>query len=56
MKLEILALITGIICGGVFSLLRLPIPAAPALAGILGIVGVWLGKVIIEFIKTRFFS
>ncbi|MCT2538280.1 XapX domain-containing protein [Aquibacillus koreensis] len=39
----ILALITGTIVGFLFALLKLPIPAPPALAGVMGIVGVYLG-------------
>ncbi|GAD12876.1 xapX domain-containing protein [Geobacillus kaustophilus GBlys] len=43
MKEVVLSLITGIVVGFLFTLLRLPIPAPPALAGIAGIVGVYLG-------------
>ncbi|BAD77685.1 hypothetical conserved protein [Geobacillus kaustophilus HTA426] len=43
MKEVVLSLITGIVVGFLFTLLRLPIPAPPALAGIVGIVGVYLG-------------
>lgn len=45
------ALIAGFICGVVFSLIRLPIPAPPKLAGIIGIVGIFLGYILIEVIK-----
>jgi XapX domain-containing protein len=37
------ALLTGIIAGFAFAKLKLPIPAPPSLAGILGIVGIFLG-------------
>ena len=37
------ALVVGIAVGFVFARLRLPIPAPPALAGLLGIVGIYLG-------------
>lgn len=37
------ALAVGIVVGFIFARLRLPIPAPPALAGILGIVGIYLG-------------
>lgn len=37
------ALAVGIVVGLVFGRLNLPIPAPPALAGILGIVGIFLG-------------
>ena len=40
-----LSLVTGFICGAAFSLFKLPIPAPPVLAGVVGIVGVWLGFV-----------
>ncbi|MDZ5471771.1 DUF1427 family protein [Bacillus sp. 31A1R] len=43
MKLAILAVITGFIVGFIFALLKLPIPAPPALPGIMGIVGIYLG-------------
>ncbi|WP_433745484.1 XapX domain-containing protein [Falsibacillus pallidus] len=43
MKVVILAVITGFIVGFIFAVFRLPIPAPPALAGIMGIVGIYLG-------------
>ncbi|NNU83671.1 DUF1427 family protein [Geobacillus sp. BMUD] len=43
MKEIVLSLLTGMIVGFLFTLFRLPIPAPPALAGIAGIVGVYLG-------------
>ncbi|MDN4071540.1 MULTISPECIES: XapX domain-containing protein [Fictibacillus] len=43
MKLVVLALITGAAVGLVFALFKLPIPAPPALSGIAGIVGIYLG-------------
>lgn len=52
MKDYLLPLLTGSMTGALFSLLRLPIPAPPALPGIIGIVGIWLGFVIVsQFIK-----
>ena len=45
---EILAFITGIIVGVVFALLKLPIPAPPTLAGILGIIGIFVGYIIVS--------
>lgn len=44
-----LSLLTGFGVGVLFSLLRLPIPAPPALAGILGIVGIYLGYMVVTF-------
>jgi XapX domain-containing protein len=43
MKEVVLSLVTGGIVGFLFALIRLPIPAPPALAGVTGIVGVYLG-------------
>ena len=37
------ALVTGLVAGFAFAKLKLPIPAPPSLAGILGIVGIFLG-------------
>lgn len=38
-----LALLAGALLGFIFVKLKLPIPAPPVLAGIAGIVGIWLG-------------
>ncbi|MDC3416795.1 XapX domain-containing protein [Aquibacillus salsiterrae] len=43
MKEVILALLTGVVVGFLFAMFKLPIPAPPALAGVTGIVGVYLG-------------
>ncbi|UOR11221.1 XapX domain-containing protein [Halobacillus amylolyticus] len=43
MKEVILALLTGFIVGIIFAAFKLPIPAPPALAGVAGIVGIYLG-------------
>lgn len=43
MKIAILSVITGFIVGFIFALFKLPIPAPPALAGVAGIVGIYLG-------------
>jgi XapX domain-containing protein len=39
----VFALVTGLVAGFAFAKLKLPIPAPPNLAGILGIVGIFLG-------------
>ncbi len=39
---------TGVIVGVVFTLLKLPIPAPPVLAGVLGIVGVFVGFLLVK--------
>lgn len=48
-----LALITGLVCGAVFGLLKLPIPAPNALAGVMGIVGIFLGYVVIQYFTKQ---
>ncbi|RLQ93470.1 XapX domain-containing protein [Falsibacillus albus] len=50
MKVVALALLTGFIVGFIFAVFRLPIPAPPALAGITGIVGIYLGFKVYEWI------
>lgn len=48
LKAIILSLITGFIVGVIFKLLKLPIPAPNALAGIAGIFGIFLGAYLTE--------
>ncbi|MFB6151694.1 MAG: XapX domain-containing protein [Haloarculaceae archaeon] len=43
-----LALLTGFVTGAVFRFLNVPIPAPPNLGGILGIVGIYLGYVLLD--------
>ncbi|WP_181685604.1 XapX domain-containing protein [Halorhabdus salina] len=38
-----LATLTGLVTGLVFGFLEVPIPAPPSLAGVMGIVGIFLG-------------
>lgn len=51
MKEVIIALFTGLIVGFVFALLKLPIPAPPALAGVTGIIGIYLGFKLFQWIS-----
>ncbi|MUV36715.1 hypothetical protein JNUCC1_00519 [Lentibacillus sp. JNUCC-1] len=44
----IFSFIAGILLGVVFSVFDLPIPAPPNLAGVMGIVGVFLGYALIS--------
>lgn len=44
------SLITGLIVGLFFALLKLPIPAPTAFAGVIGIVGIYIGYIIIKII------
>jgi len=48
---NVYALLAGLGVGVFFSLLRLPIPAPPTISGILGIVGVYLGYILINYFK-----
>ncbi len=50
MKAITLSLVTGIAVGSLFTLLKFPIPAPPTAAGIAGVVGVYLGLVIMTFL------
>ena len=45
----VLALVTGFLTGAVFRFLNVPIPAPPNVSGILGIVGVYLGYVVLDY-------
>ncbi|WP_075983222.1 XapX domain-containing protein [Bacillus massilinigeriensis] len=54
MKIVILSVFTGFIVGFLFSLFKLPIPAPPALAGVMGIVGVYLGFVVFQKVAPWF--
>ena len=44
----VLALLTGIVAGALFRYLSVPIPAPPNLAGLMGIVGIYLGYKVVE--------
>jgi XapX domain-containing protein len=44
-----LALVTGLLAGAFFRFLQVPIPAPPTIAGILGIVGIFLGYQLVEY-------
>jgi XapX domain-containing protein len=46
----LLATATGVIAGAVFALVDVPIPAPPALAGVMGIVGIFLGYKIVDYL------
>jgi XapX domain-containing protein len=39
----VLALLTGVVAGATFAALEIPIPAPPNVAGVMGIVGIYLG-------------
>lgn len=48
--LTLLALVTGILTGAIFRFLSIPIPAPPNLAGVLGIVGLFVGYQIVDYL------
>jgi XapX domain-containing protein len=48
MKDVVLSLITGAVCGSVFGLFGLPVPAPPVISGLMGIVGLWIGFKIVN--------
>jgi XapX domain-containing protein len=54
MKEVILSLIAGLVIGIAFKLLRLPLPAPPVLAGVMGIFGVYFGGVLIDWLFKVF--
>jgi len=45
----VLALLAGVLAGALFSFIQIPIPAPPNLAGILGIVGIFLGYRLVQW-------
>jgi XapX domain-containing protein len=45
-----LALCTGLLAGALFASLRIPIPAPPNLAGVMGIVGIYLGYRVVNWL------
>ena len=57
MKDMILSLVTGFIIGGLFQAVKLPVPAPPVFAGVLGVVGIFLGARawtwVVEWLSTR---
>jgi len=48
MKELLYTTLTGAAVGGIFSILKLPIPAPPVFAGLMGIVGLWIGYAIVQ--------
>jgi XapX domain-containing protein len=48
MKELVYTTLTGVAVGGVFSILKLPIPAPPVFAGLMGIVGLWIGYALVQ--------
>ena len=50
----VLATFTGLIVGALFAYLRIPTPAPPSLAGVMGIVGIWLGYRLVHHYDVGF--
>jgi len=55
MKEVILALLAGLIVGVVFKFLKLPLPAPPVFSAVMGVLGVYLGGKVAEWL-ARFFA
>ena len=51
----LLALLAGLLVGLLFNAIRLPLPAPPALAGVMGIVGIYLGDLIYKWAAANWF-
>ncbi len=56
MKDLLLALLAGVIVGVVFKAMKLPLPAPPVLAGILGILGIYLGGMGYDWMIANVFN
>lgn len=48
--LTLIALLTGTFAGALFEFLGVPIPAPPALPGVMGIVGIYVGYRLVEYL------
>ncbi|AXR78588.1 XapX domain-containing protein [Natrarchaeobaculum sulfurireducens] len=49
-QLTVVALLTGLLTGALFQFLNVPIPAPPEFPGVMGIVGIYLGYKLIEYV------
>jgi XapX domain-containing protein len=52
LTLVLLATLTGMLTGAVFNAAGVPIPAPPNFAGVMGVVGVFLGYRLIEWVSA----
>lgn len=50
MKTILLSILAGMIIGSVFKRLKLPLPAPPNIAGVIGVLGVLLGSMLAKLI------
>jgi XapX domain-containing protein len=52
MKEILMTTFVGAMVGGIFSLFKLPIPAPPVFAGLMGIVGLWIGYALVTKVMS----
>ncbi len=45
------SLVAGIVLGSMFTFLGLPAPVPPTLAGVMGIIGLFVGYILMKWIK-----
>lgn len=50
----VLATLAGLAVGGFFAFFRIPVPAPPTIAGVMGIVGIWAGYQLVHFFDLGF--
>lgn len=53
MKVVIATFFVGLVIGVFFSLLGLPIPAPPNVAGVLGVVGIYCGYLVVYYFSKK---
>ena len=53
MKIVLLSFLGGLVVGGLFKLLKFPVPAPNNWAGVAGIVGITAGYMLLEFLTKR---
>lgn len=52
MREILMTTLVGAMVGGIFSAFKLPIPAPPVFAGLMGIVGLWIGYALVTKVMT----
>lgn len=53
-KRVVLALLTGVVVGMIFTVLHIPSPVPLSFAGIMGIVGIYLGYLIVDHLDIGY--